>query len=1163
MFSKFFTKTACLFLSLALLPKLHGQNPASDPTNAGNWIPYAPMTDEFDGANVDVAKWRYGTPNWTGRAPVFHKGENSSINNGKLILTAKKEAGLPAGFLYSAGYLTSRDMRRYGYFEISCRAVDNLLVSSFWLKGGNRVWDREIDILEIGAGNPNRFFQYTSNFHTAVTTTPTGLSTTDTTRPQFKNDLTFRPIDDFHTYGCEWNKDQCKFYIDGVLVRTAATLDFQIANIMYVGMEFNTFFAEKMANQITDADIEHNGTPAEYRVEYVRAWIKPENPTRYYVDSVNGNDSNSGLSWNTAKKTITRCVAEAYDGDTIWVARGTYNESVTIAGVRNMKVLGGFVSGATTELSRRPDLNPTIISSQHGYGAVQLEGTTNVIVDGFTVTGVNRDFESGFTVRGPMQNTLVKNCIITGNQPLNGAGAGTFIDADRSFIEIDFENCTFSNNKALGNFSSGGASAGRNAYNAGFNSCKFINNEAPRGGAIQINHPGAIVAVTNSVFAANISANSASIDTQQGALTLTNSTLHAPNGDHVRMTPSVQFANSKIHNNIFSDSAIGGIDLAGTGTLPTGFLSNNLFHNNLYMIDRSGLQTTIANVNSQTYASNNIAGDPLYTNEASNDLQITSSSPAIDQALQTSAPASDLLGILRPQGSGVDIGAYEYTVPVYTGIFIPANVGGSGLQNNITFTNNNYCLESNSLGFSSTTDQLYFPSIESAGDHYIIAKIDTITSSSANAHAGVMIRESNADNSPYFAVQQRADKKVAITSRRFSTETVITDEFTGDTTNAKYIKITRIGNKFRGYYSIDGSNWIFLGFEQTITMPSSVRTGLFTYSSSSSSFAKAAFSEAAITNGIEALFTAQITNPSKSKSIATMNTGFNIALNTNTTNPQNTAGLTTNWTLTGTGAAFTFRNATSASVSANSTGSVVIRYTISDGSRSVSDERTLYVGSNPGNYNLAPYVYAGENQLALHGQAISLNGTMTDTNPITSAQWFAIGGNTGVTIGGTANSPSRTAVFSTSAGTSKNMRMQVSDGDITSFDDLTVTLLTDTDNDGISDTWEDLYTLNKNSAADATLDSDGDGYTNREEFLFDSSPLNGAANAQLHISDTALSLAFPTSNKRRYEIQVSNTLTGNDWQAIGSMLGNGTQITFPVTPDNAKKFYRLAVRLAP
>lgn len=43
--------------------------------------------------------------------------------------------------------------------------------------------------------------------------------------------------------------------------------------------------------------------------------------------------------------------------------------------------------------------------------------------------------------------------------------------------------------------------------------------------------------------------------------------------------------------------------------------------------------------------------------------------------------------------------------------------------------------------------------------------------------------------------------------------------------------------------------------------------------------------------------------------------------------------------------------------------------------------------------------------------------------------------------------------------------------------------LADSDDDGIPDAWEDAYGLNKNSADDATLDKDGDGYTNIEEYV--------------------------------------------------------------------------------
>lgn len=45
------------------------------------------------------------------------------------------------------------------------------------------------------------------------------------------------------------------------------------------------------------------------------------------------------------------------------------------------------------------------------------------------------------------------------------------------------------------------------------------------------------------------------------------------------------------------------------------------------------------------------------------------------------------------------------------------------------------------------------------------------------------------------------------------------------------------------------------------------------------------------------------------------------------------------------------------------------------------------------------------------------------------------------------------------------------------------TAAADTDSDGMPDSWEDTYGLNKNDATDRNTDSDGDGYTNLEEYL--------------------------------------------------------------------------------
>jgi hypothetical protein len=52
--------------------------------------------------------------------------------------------------------------------------------------------------------------------------------------------------------------------------------------------------------------------------------------------------------------------------------------------------------------------------------------------------------------------------------------------------------------------------------------------------------------------------------------------------------------------------------------------------------------------------------DPLLADAAGADFHLTAASPAIDNGSATAAPGDDFEGTERPQGSGWDIGAYEF-----------------------------------------------------------------------------------------------------------------------------------------------------------------------------------------------------------------------------------------------------------------------------------------------------------------------------------------------------------------------------------------------------------------------------------------------------------------------------------------------------------------------
>lgn len=55
-----------------------------------------------------------------------------------------------------------------------------------------------------------------------------------------------------------------------------------------------------------------------------------------------GNNANNGLSWATAKATIGAAMASAFGGDSVFVAAGTYNESVLFPQANSIQLLGGY-----------------------------------------------------------------------------------------------------------------------------------------------------------------------------------------------------------------------------------------------------------------------------------------------------------------------------------------------------------------------------------------------------------------------------------------------------------------------------------------------------------------------------------------------------------------------------------------------------------------------------------------------------------------------------------------------------------------------------------------------------------------------------------------------------------------------------------------------------
>jgi hypothetical protein len=93
------------------------------------------------------------------------------------------------------------------------------------------------------------------------------------------------------------------------------------------------------------------------------------------------------------------------------------------------------------------------------------------------------------------------------------------------------------------------------------------------------------------------------------------------------------------------------------GVREFGKTARNTYHNNLIFNNPGNVMNATGNIISAT-----ITADPMFVNykaDGSGDYHILANSPAVDKGTLSASPAIDFDGTARPQGAGVDIGAYE------------------------------------------------------------------------------------------------------------------------------------------------------------------------------------------------------------------------------------------------------------------------------------------------------------------------------------------------------------------------------------------------------------------------------------------------------------------------------------------------------------------------
>ncbi len=369
--------------------------------------------------------------------------------------------------------------------------------------------------------------------------------------------------------------------------------------------------------------------------------------TVFYV-TPGGSGDKSGSSWENAFDLTTENLASGESGDEFWVKAGTYQTNISYT---ERQLYGGF-NGTETELNQRDWVkNPTILQGVEEAKNPLAILNLSALLDGFIIQ--DNLYAKATTFNGAgvqmLAKTVLRNCIVRNNQTIgpnnNNVGGGIFVTG----LETDGVYPLIEN-------------------------CLIINNSTPNNGAgIQIGAK-ATLHIVNSTVANNL-------------ITKASDEVGSGFGCGIGLAPNTILIaeNSLIYNNQKSDGtpfSIGPNQNAANHTTATvrncafdavnagdGTKNGILFAEKTACIEDLSIDNAPGFKKPVSFAGVKPATSEEYAEFASADYSLLATSMCIDKGnSEYSTTEYDLAGNAREINGQVDIGAYEYTSDLPTGL---------------------------------------------------------------------------------------------------------------------------------------------------------------------------------------------------------------------------------------------------------------------------------------------------------------------------------------------------------------------------------------------------------------------------------------------------------------------------------------------------------------
>ncbi len=393
----------------------------------------------------------------------------------------------------------------------------------------------------------------------------------------------------------------------------------------------------------------------------------PRPALRFFVRP-SGSDSNLGTSWEKAFRTLDKAAKVAVTGDEFWVAQGTYPLDQTLTIPFHAKFYGGFAGGETDLSQRDWNAHPVIIDAQNARQCV----INNGVLDGCRITGGNTSNNGG----GVNSSGEVAHCEIYANHGYQGGG----VYISRGLVT----ECTLNNNTAS---YGGGLYIGSADGEA--SRCEIRGNEASYGGGAEVDggfltncrvfensclyKGGGIYSagtIRDCLIFNNVSREYGAGLYNQGQAfncavfgnVLVEYSISKSGGGGIFNAGS----NARLKGNAGNSTVFGNYAELGGGIYnDSGTLASNciIFNNGIQDFYGAGISYSCFKEANGT--NGNIFANPQFINDSGEldewDFHLRGNSPCIDTGTAAGAPASDNEGALRPQGTGIDMGAYEWS----------------------------------------------------------------------------------------------------------------------------------------------------------------------------------------------------------------------------------------------------------------------------------------------------------------------------------------------------------------------------------------------------------------------------------------------------------------------------------------------------------------------